>query len=262
MNVATRYGNVALKPDAVSAVVFVSEDHAVHEVQLTDGSKFQGIVTGDAFDVKLSLTGKPVSLPTASLRRLQLSVAKEEDESTASLNLIAGDRFVGTLAGTLKLQTAFDTLAVSGAEIRSLQRGKGNGGDVQITLWDNAILSGQLESDQLSAALASGVTIHVPVASVDMYTNPEPQPSPQVIERVKAIVADLNAEDWKARDRAESQLVAIGPGVVGVLNDMRAAQPSEAQQRIDAIIKSLKAPKTAPPAAPAPQEGAPMLIGE
>lgn len=260
--VATRYGTLALKPDAVSALVFVSEDNAVHEVRLIDGSTFQGIVSAQAFDVTLGRTGKSVSLPTASMRRLQLAPSKEEDDATASLNLVTGDRFVGTLAGTLKLQTAFDTLDVRGAEIRSLQRGKGAAGGVQITLWDNATLSGQLESEQLSMSLASGVAMTVPVASVEVYTNPEPRPSPQVVERVKAIVNELNADDWAVRERAESQLISIGNGVVGVLNELRATQPSEAQQRIDVIVKTLKAPKAAPvPAAPQ-QDIAPAINGE
>ncbi len=244
--VATRYGNLLLKPETISAVLFVSEEHAVHEVLLTDGSKFQGIITADAMEVKLALTGKSVSLPVSSIRRLQLAPAKEEEDSTASLNLANGDRFIGTLSKTLKLQTAFDTLAVNGAEIRALQRGKGSTGDVQITLWDNATLSGQLDTDQLSFVLAGGVSMNLPVASVEVYNNPEPTPSPQVMERIKSIVAELNADDWKTRDLAESQLVAIGSGITGVLNQMRPSQPAEAQQRIDVIIKTLKATKPAP----------------
>ncbi len=185
ITIATRYGTLSLKPEAVSSVLFVSEEHAVHEVQLVDGTKFQGIITPEAFDVKLALTDKSVSLPVSSIRRLQLATAKEEDDSTASLSLTNGDRFIGTLAHTLKLQNTFDTLAINGAEIRTLQRGKAQGGDVQITLWDNATLSGQLESDQLSLVLASGVSIRVPVASVEAYSNPDSRLSAPVMERVK-----------------------------------------------------------------------------
>ncbi len=66
----------------------------------------------------------------------------------------------------------------------------------------------------------------------------------QVVNRIKAIVVDLNADDWKARDRAESQLTAIGVPVIGVLTELRPTQSAEAQQRIDLVIKTVKDVKT------------------
>ncbi len=154
--VATRYGNVSLKPEAIAVVIFASDEHAVHEIQLTDGSKFVGIVTGESFPMKLA-SGQDVNFPASSLRRLQLAAHNDDlDADTATLNLTTADQLVGKIAGELKLQTAFDTLTVNGGEIRTIQRNKASGNDVQITLWDGATLSGQLDGDQVGVALNSG----------------------------------------------------------------------------------------------------------
>jgi hypothetical protein len=71
------------------------------------------------------------------------------------------------------------------------------------------------------------------------YTNPQTAAPALMVDRIKAIVADLNADDWKQRDAAEKQLLAIGPGAVGTLKSLRDAQPPEAQQRIDSVLKRL-----------------------
>jgi len=66
-----------------------------------------------------------------------------------------------------------------------------------------------------------------------------------MMDRIKAIVADLNADDWKQRDAAEEQLVKIGAGVGPTLKALRDQQPPEAQQRIDSVLKKLGKPAAA-----------------
>jgi hypothetical protein len=60
-----------------------------------------------------------------------------------------------------------------------------------------------------------------------------------MIERIKSVVAELSADDWKQREHAEQQLVSMGPAVVGVLKDLSGSQSPEAQQRIDSVLKQL-----------------------
>ncbi len=258
IRVATRYGTLSLEPETIAALVFAGEDQSVHQVQLTDGSKFTGIIGGDAFEMKLTTTGQSVAFPSGMLRRIQLSTRDNDaDADTAGLQLTNGDELVGTLAGVVNVQTAFDLLKINGNEIRTIDPGKGAGGAVQITLWDNAPLNGQLDSDRLAITLASGVAMKVPVSLIEHYANPQPLPPVQVVERIKAIVTELNADDWASRDRAQAQLIAIGPGAVGLLTELRAAQPPEAQQRIDVV---LKADEPAPPQPPAPQNFRRMIV--
>ena len=95
----------------------------------------------------------------------------------------------------------------------------------------------------------AGTLVKVPVGLIDLYSCPAPQPTASLMKRIQQLVADLNADDWKQRERAEAELLSIGDPVIGTLKQLRAAQPPEAQQRIDSILKQLSKPGT-PTAAP------------
>jgi len=246
IDVITRYGKLAIDPAALAAVTFESEDHGVHEVALADGSRFAGLVVAPQFEMKLAgMSGQVVTFPSSGISRLQfLAEPPEPGESDPTLALAGGDRFVGVLAGQLKLDTAFDTLAIEAAEIRRLARPpQAVGLDVQVTLWDDTVISGQLQEALLPCTLKSGLTVTVPVALVETYEQPEPRPSAGMIERINSRVAELDADDWKQRDRAEAELVAMGTAVVPVLKSVRGAQSPEAQQRIDQVLNALSKSK-------------------
>jgi hypothetical protein len=274
--VATCYGLLRLEPRTIASVSFQSEDHehGVHEVRLTDGSRFAGVVAQDHFDVKLIGTGgptgssaagsaatgssaaaRPASFASTGISRLQL--AKEPEEpgpDAATITLGNGDVLVGGLVGKLVLETAFDAIEVDATELRSLRPG-GTGPsstpaptEVQLTLWDGATLSGRLKGDALDCKLGCGAAVRVPVALVQQYAQPQPKPPAQAIARIKAVVAELNADDWKARDRAAAQLMGLGAGAAGVLRGLREGEPPEVRQRLDQILSSYEsAARLAPP---------------
>jgi hypothetical protein len=253
LEVITRYGKVTLKPESVAAVLLQTEEGGAHEIHLTDGSKFTGLLSAEQFDMVLDAAApagaaaapdQVVKFPTSTIARLQLvGKVAEPDEATSTLELANEDVLVGTLQGKLELETAFDTIAVNATEVKLLTHASDTNTDVSVTLWDGTTLSGQLKDQQLAVALASGATMKVPVALVVKYEQPQPQPSGQMIDKIKEVIADLNADDWKKRDRAQGQLVAMGPVAAGVLKKLRDAQPPEAQQRIDAVLKELEKPK-------------------
>jgi hypothetical protein len=274
IGVATCYGLLRLEPQTIASISFQSEEHehGVHEVRLTDGSRFAGIVAQARFDVKLAGAGpggatgagtnagatsapRAASFASTGISRLQL--AKEPEEpgpDAATVTLSNGDVLVGGMVGKLVLETAFDAIEVDAAELRALRPGGGNGAgsapaptEVQLTLWDGATLSGRLRGDALDCKLGCGATVKVPVALVQQYAQPQPRPPTQAVERIKAVVAELNADDWKARDRAASQLAALGPGAAVVLKGLREGQPPEVRQRIDQILASYEAPSRAAP---------------
>jgi hypothetical protein len=245
IEVVTRYGKVSLKPEIVAAVLLQSEEHGVHEFHLTDGSKFAGLLGADQLDMVLeapAATGaeQKVKFPTSAISRIQLAgKVAEQDDTTPTLDLTNDDTLVGTLEGKLELATAFDTIAVNAAEVKSLTHLPDSAADVSVTLWDGTSLSGQVQGQGLKVTLASGGTIQVPLAMVVKYEQPQPQPSNQMIEKIREVIGDLNADDWKKRDRAQATLVNMGPVASSILKKLRDSQPPEAQQRIDAILKEL-----------------------
>ncbi len=260
IEVASRYGKLALAPQSIAAVGLQNEENGVHEIHLTDGSKFAGLLTADTFTMKLDGAGdQTVKFPTNLMSRMQLAgKVTEIDDSTPTLRLANEDVLVGKLVGELKVDTAFDTITIAATEVRGLIHAKESPLDVQITLWDGTTVSGQLEGQQLGCQLLSGVAMSVPVALVEDYSQPQPQPSPSMVEKIKLVIKDLNADDWKQRDRSKATLLSMGPVAIGVLKELRQNQPEEAQKAIDEVLKELtaqshniKQPAAAAPPGPA-----------
>jgi hypothetical protein len=242
VNVLTRYGELKLDPQSIGSILFQTEDTGVHQIVMADGSRFAGLAESPEFEMKLTsaFAAQPVKFDAGSLISIQFSPKiSEADETTPSLTLMNQDTLIGTLSGDLKLDTAFDTLDISAPEIRKITHPTPSSPDVQITLWDNTVVSGLLEEQDVECNLVCGAAIDVPVSLLGEYNQPLPRPSPPMVEKIKSLATDLSADDWKQRDQAEEALTALGSPVIGVLRDLRPSQSPEAQERIDAIIKSL-----------------------
>jgi hypothetical protein len=256
---ATPAGPVRLSPAVVASIVFQGDDNNVPAVHLTDGTKLSGLLATGTFDLALAGPGtaaggtgeQRVRLPTAALLRFAFAAEQETTHLTPTMALANHDVLVGTLGGTLSVETPFDTLHVDGNQVKSLAHGGpgrpggggggGSGGDhdVQVTLWDDSTISGRLVESHVTCLLKCGVSIRVPIALLDRYDQPLPVPSPPVIERIRQVAKDLDADDWKVRDRAQSQILAIGPPVMSVLSELRPKAPAEAAQRIEVILNRL-----------------------
>jgi hypothetical protein len=139
------------------------------------------------------------------------------------------------------LQTSFDTIDLAGEQISRITRSdSGNGGDVQVTLWDGSAITGQVIEPAVQCRLQCGVDLNVPVPLIQEYVQPHPQPSADMVRHIQSVAADLGADDWRQRDRAETTLSAMGSSVIGVLRDFRPKMDPEAQQRIDEIVKKVE----------------------
>jgi hypothetical protein len=188
---------------------------------------------------------------------------EEPGDDTATLSLTNGDLMVGALSGDLLLETGFDTIRVSGGQVRGLRHVElppdsppGSPSEVQVTLWDDATLSGRLKGEVVECLLKCGTPVKIPVALVREYANPEPLPSKEMVDRIRAVVLELGNTEWKRRDRAVAQLLALGPSAASVLKSLRDGQPQEAQNAIDDLLKKFKdakqAAKSQPPVQPVP----------
>ena len=280
--VSTVYGPLHLKPDCISSITFQGDGLPVHQVELTDGSRFAGLVSADSFELEMrtsallphpSTSHHPLNFPTAAIGRLQFGPSLEASEAhPPTLVSSNGDALIGVLSGSIELEAGFDTIRIDGSEVRALghsdsEEPAGRAGrsptEIQVTLWDNATLTGRVKSDTVPVALRSGILLRVPVALIDSYTQPEPRPTRQVMDRIKGLISDLGATDWKQRDRAAEQLRSLGPVAAGVLTELRQGQRPEIQKQIETILKSFdeakkaaEAPKPPPPSENAPAENA------
>jgi hypothetical protein len=243
--VATRYGKLSLKPEQLAAIVLQSDDAGLHQFVLADGSKFGGLLAADALEMTLEAGGGPdqvVKFPVSGISRVQFSAKPgEADDASPMIKLANDDLLVGTVGGELKVDTAFDTLTLTAAEVRELRRTAGPGADVQAVLFDGTTVSGQLQALDLAVKTVGGLSVNVPIALLEEYLQPAPAPSKEVEAKVATLVKDLSNQDWKAQDRAQQGLVAIGPAALGPVKRARDAAPAgPAKQRLEDVLKELE----------------------
>jgi hypothetical protein len=138
------------------------------------------------------------------------------------------------------LETTFDTLAIASSEVKRLMSTRSGPGDVQVVLWDDSVVAGQLQEPVLDFLSNCGLSLRIAANLVEDYVQPRPQASDNVVATIKSLVERLNADDWRSRDEAQEKLIAMGPIALGTLKDLRMKEGPEAQQRIDLIVPVLE----------------------
>ncbi|MDB5327377.1 MAG: hypothetical protein JWM57_2946 [Phycisphaerales bacterium] len=243
----TRYGRLEFPPDQVAAVLTPPAAPA-HQIFLTDGSRLSGVLADGDLSLQPTAMGKPAAFATAALARVQIvKLAELIGAGAATLGLLGDDCVAARLDKPVKIVTAFDTLTIAGAEIRSITRPRPGQPEAAVTTADGSMFRGLLADASFTVKLAGGTALTVPAAALRDYDNPSPFPAAGVVEKINAAVKLLNSDDWKTRESAETELTAGGPSIVGVLQNLMADQPPEARDRLTAILKSLKKDSPTPP---------------
>jgi hypothetical protein len=240
ITVHTRFGPMKLQPDSLTSIVFQNEEHAIHEVHMTDGTRLAGLVDSVVLEAKLASSDQTIKFPLTSAARLQFKPESSDiDETAPQLKLANEEVLIGTLVGKLKMDTGFTLLTLDADGIKSLTRVKDSPQDVHVTLWDQTSFKGQLQEPDVTCVTRGGLEVKVPIVLVEDYEQPLPKPSAAMVGRIKELVTALNADDWNARQKAQDKLTAMGDITVSVLKDLRASQPEEGQSRIDQILATL-----------------------
>src|SRR5258706_523199 len=144
-NLATPSGPISLSPAVVASIVFQGDENNVPEVHLIDGSRLSALLGTNSFEMTLVGLGageQRARLPAAALLRFSFAPEQETNPLTPTLTLSNHDQLIGTIGGTLSLETPFDTLHVEGNQVKGLTHTRAGEHDVQITLWDDSIQKG------------------------------------------------------------------------------------------------------------------------
>jgi hypothetical protein len=244
ITVHTRFGPMKLRPDMLTAIVFQNEDHAVHEVRMNDGTKLAALVDTVQLEVKLAGSEQTIKFPLSSAARLQFKQEMADvEESAPQLKLTNDETMIGALSGKMQLDTGFSMLNLDAGGIKALSRVKDSPADVQVVLWDETSFRGQLQEPLVTCVTLGGLEIKVPIALIEEYTQPLPKPSAAMIAKIKELVGELNADDFKQRAAAQEKLTSMGSAVITVLKELKASAPEEAQSRIDQILGNLEKKK-------------------
>ena len=242
--VHTRYGPMKLRPEQMTAILFQNEEHAVHEVRLSDGTKLAALVDSVMLEARLGSSEQTIKFPLTSAARLQFRPESQEvDDQAPQLRLTNDETMVGSLTGKLRLDTGFSLLTLDGEGIKALAKIKDSPQDVQVTLWDDTSFRGQLQEPEVTCLTRGGLEIKVPIPLVEDYTQPLPKPAGQMVDQIKKLVTQLNADDWSTRQKAQDKLATMGTMAAAILRELRPTQPEEAQSRIDQILSALEKKK-------------------
>ena len=115
------------------------EENSVHMVQLTDGSRFGGVLLGNDLSVTLSRGGQ-VTLPMGVVQRIMFAAEPDNNEPRSMLRLRGGDVVVVALAPKMQLKTVYGDLSVNGPEVKGIERVADTLDDIQVTLWGRLLI--------------------------------------------------------------------------------------------------------------------------
>lgn len=249
---ATSFGMLEIAPSTIATLDLQPEQSPVHILTLTDGSRFSGVLLSEKLETNLT-RGPAFVFPANALRRLAFAAETDSDADTpsATLRLTGDDVLTVTLAPTVVVATTYGNVTINGPEVKRIARVKETAEDLQFALWDDSVITGQLAEPFLQCTLAGAVAARIAAGTIELYECSAPQPSAAAVEQVKRLVANLNADDWKQREQAESQLTGMGEAIAPILKQMRNDQPPEAQERIDSILKQFARPGNKPANRPA-----------
>jgi hypothetical protein len=237
VQIHTRYGTLDLDANQIAEINFRAPEHHDHEIVLIDGSRISGVLAMPSIDLKPhDPWGQTMTFPVSALTTIHLHAAISPQKGVPLIKLFGGDVLVGTLTGDIALETGLNAVTIHTPELASLSPLSGSQGTVSAVLSDGVSMRGRLTNGSVDCTTSAGVTMQVGLLLIAEYVQPKPTPTAAQVASVKRLVALLSSEDWNKRDHAESDLIAMGPVISDMLQQMQPDQALEGQQRIDTIL--------------------------
>jgi hypothetical protein len=239
LKLRTRSGTVPLDADALLSIDLDNPAQAVHRVKFLNGSILAGIVEPPSFDVELTLNAK------RTLQRnnvAQILYATEESRPTplTRIDLNNGDQLYGRLAEeSLQINGKYGPVSVKPANMLSLQTVPTQSGWVRLTMWNGSVLLGELGQETLKFVIDPGPTISIDAAQLIAIARPDAMPPEDIRKKVDELIGRLAAESFEDRQKAQKELVDMGPSILPLLKDNLGGNDPEVRRRLEEIVESL-----------------------
>lgn len=254
LTAVTPYGKREISIDELEWLQMRTDQQPVYEFALADGSRFFGMLDQQSLAGRSELFGEIV-FNANDVRFLTTSVQSTEDtrseQSTtptrAYAQLSNDQRLVGELnQSTVELLTISGLLKLPTDQIQELERVSddasfpGHGGPIfQVTLWDGSQAVGRFEKPLLQFA-AGEINWEVPSQDVERYTMPAPELNEQTRAKIILLIRELGSDDWKTREQATQELLALGQLAAERLRQtVEQTRDPEIRRRAEAILTEI-----------------------
>ncbi len=109
---------------------------------------------------------------------------------------------------------------------------------VVLHLQDGSIITGEMTVDEISVATDFG-TLKVPLVKVRSLS-PGLSSSPEMSDKINGLIEALGADDYKAREQAHKDIVALGLKVRNILDGHKNDENTERKRHIGEILKEFE----------------------
>jgi len=245
--VSTRWGTLPLRLEDLVSLRSADDEAYGFWVWLEDGTRFRGLLAGDALRISSRLFGD-LSLPPwriAAIVRSESHDAQDVGKRQPRVALAGGEVFVGTLdLDVLHFAQPGQAIPQTPAAIRILRNlldgqapEPGESLRFEADLWNQGRIVGELTELVLPVRTSYG-RLDFPVRDIVEVYSPTQHLSGVEETRIRDLVRKLDDPDWETREAATRALEELGEMARPSLEEaLRAPTSPEAERRLRRIVE-------------------------
>ena len=241
LSVATGYGPLDVPFACLRRIEAAASPQKDARILLAGGSEISGKLRPGKLLLRLRSFGE-LRTDVASLRLVSGPEAGPAADGAVSVQMRCGDRLVGRLVEKeLAFQTSEGNVVLDPQSLRSAIFGVKESGTPTIRLWNDSVLKGSLTESTVGVLLGrDGPAVRVKKSDIASIVNPSPLPPREIQAKVQALVKQLGADSYQDRQAAQEALVAMGQGILPLIEPHLKHEDAEVRVRIAAIIEKWK----------------------
>ena len=239
MQLVTRGGKIDLPIGSLLRIEGRDPMGNTHRAFFRNGSILTGAPLPEAISARLAL-GPRVKVTRAEIRQLIVPARAAVPKDTMEMVLRNEDVLLGRLAGgAITVRTDQGEVRIAATNVLDLTAGAGPGGEVVVRTWQGETVSGRLTDKTVAVHLAPlGVTVKADASEIRSIDG-RGRPPAELRKNVEALVARLGAASHRDRNAATEALIAMGGGVVKLLQEHRDSDDPEIRVRIRIALREL-----------------------
>jgi len=179
---------------------------------------------------------------TLASKHLLIAAAPVEPTGGVTVQMRNGDRLLGKLGDeTLSIQTEFGLTKIRSASVLTMTFDAAKPAQVVAKMWADTTISGRLVQPTVTVAIMpGGPTVKAKTTHIASITRTSALPPPEMLKKIEKRIAQLGAESYLDREKAQKALIAMGKSIVPLLKKYLAeTRDPEIRQRLQEIIKTL-----------------------